>query len=342
MESSVKWEGVNWKEAVRFLALGRDEAWCRSSKLLRVLPWRRSTKGTRPGLTGAGPMGAEVDDEKQWKFPNVELTSLEKKMVISEVLRLSIEIMFSTHIYSFGGRNYKQKEGGPIGLRSTCALSRVVMARWDEKWKARMQSSNIKVEDDGRYVDDARVFMYPIRAGWRWEGGELWYKKEWEEEDYLLSPTERTKRVVHASMQGLTKCLTFTVETSEEFADGWLPTLDFKIRVNSRNQIEYNFYEKPTASNRSLQSDTALNQNCLIRSLVNEVGRRLDSFSETVALSERVAVLDRFGQKLLNSGHSITTVRRILISGITGHQRKVARCLAARTPTQECSTECSN
>ena len=119
-----------------------------------------------------------------------------------------------------------------------------------------------------------------------------------------------------------------------------MPTLDFKIRINSQNQIEYNFYEKPTASNRCLQSDTALNQNCLIRSLVNEVGRRLDSFSETVALSERVAVLDRFGQKLLNSGHSITTVRRILISGITGHQRKVAS--SEDPPTQECSAECSN
>jgi hypothetical protein len=52
MESDLKWEGVNWKEAVRFLVLGRDEPWCRSSKLRRVLPWRRSKKGTRPGLTG--------------------------------------------------------------------------------------------------------------------------------------------------------------------------------------------------------------------------------------------------------------------------------------------------
>ena len=47
---------------------------------------------------------------------------------------------------------------------------------------------------------------------------------------------------------------------------------------------------------------------------------------------QRVAVLDRFSQNLLNSGHSLATVRKILISGITGHQRKVARCLAARTP----------
>ena len=42
---------------------------------------------------------------------------------MAEVLRLAVELMFSTHLYTFGGRCYKQKEGGPIGLRSTCALA---------------------------------------------------------------------------------------------------------------------------------------------------------------------------------------------------------------------------
>jgi hypothetical protein len=78
-------------------------------------------------------------------------------------------------------------------------------------------------------------------------------------------PNREDKRVVYGSMQGLTKCLAFIAETSEDFADGWLPTLDFKIRVNSENIIEYSFYEKPTASNRCLQADTALNHNYLIR-----------------------------------------------------------------------------
>ena len=65
MESDLKWEGVDWKEAVRFIVLGRDEAWCRSSKLARVLPQRRYKKGTRPGLSGSGLLGAVAGDEKQ-------------------------------------------------------------------------------------------------------------------------------------------------------------------------------------------------------------------------------------------------------------------------------------
>ena len=70
-----------------------------------------------------------------------------------------------------------------------CAVARVVMARWDCKWKARISQENVEVEDDGRFVDDARVFMYPVRPGWRWDEGCLWYSQEWEEED-SLSPTE--------------------------------------------------------------------------------------------------------------------------------------------------------
>ena len=95
----------------------------------------------------------------------------------------------------------------------------------------------------------------------------------------LLSPTERTKRVIQQSMVGVTK---------------WLPTLDFKLRVSAKNIIEYAFYEKPTASNRCLQEDTALNHNSLIMSLSNEVGRRLDSFSQTIPTQDKVVSLNEF------------------------------------------------
>ena len=111
-------------------------------------------------------------------------------MVMAEVLRLATELMYETHLYNFNGKSYKQQEGGPIGLRSTCALAKVVMGRWDIKWNKRMAANNIMMEDDGRFVDDARVFMYPVRPGWRWIEGGLWFKKEWEEKDQLLSPTD--------------------------------------------------------------------------------------------------------------------------------------------------------
>ena len=101
-----------------------------------------------------------------------------------------------------------------------------------------------------------------------------------------------------------------------------------KLRMQSINIIEYAFYEKPITSNRTLQSDTALNQNRLIKSLANEV----DSFSETVDVAEKKAALDRFSKKLTNSGHNLTTVRSILVSDIKGYKWSVARCKEQRTP----------
>ena len=105
LESELKWEGVDWKEAVRFIVIGRYEAWCRSSKLSRVFPQRRYRKGTRPGFSGTGPLGAEAGDKKQWEFgPSPALTDQEKKMVMAEVLRLATELMYETHLY-------REKEG---------------------------------------------------------------------------------------------------------------------------------------------------------------------------------------------------------------------------------------
>ena len=56
------------------------------------------------------------------------------------------------------------------------------------------------MEEDGRFVDDTRNFMYPVRPGWRWQDGGLWFSKEWVREDELLSPIQTTKRVVYNSM----------------------------------------------------------------------------------------------------------------------------------------------
>ena len=89
-----------------------------------------------------------------------------------------------------------------------------------------------------------------IREGWRWFEGAIKYTKEWEEEDVAkcVSPEERTKRVLQGTMQGVEEYLEFTVESGEEFTDGWLPTLDLSLKVGEDNKIQYRFFEKDTCS----------------------------------------------------------------------------------------------
>ena len=140
---------------------------------------------------------------------------------------------------------------------------------------------------------------------------------------------------------GLTECLEFTVETEEDFADGWLPTLDLKMRVDEMNQVRYTFYEKPTGSNKCLQATTALNQNCMMKSLSNEVMRRLSNMSEHTIINEKVEVKDIFSQKMANSGHCLDVIRKSISNGLKGHLRKKERCRLEGKPFHRSSASSS-
>ena len=63
-----------------------------------------------------------------------------------------------------------------------------------------MAENNISLEADGFYVDDGRVILYGLRPGWRWMEGKLWFCKEWETEDSMLSDIRRTKNAIGASL----------------------------------------------------------------------------------------------------------------------------------------------
>ena len=327
VDSDIVWQGVNFKEGVRYLALCRGYDWCLKSNLHRVLPWRRYAHGSWPGITGEGPMGPTSDDEEQWCFSNVQLTDLEKKRIIGEIMRLSVEVSFKTHVYSFRTASFKQKDGGPIGMRSTCAIARVSMGYHSILWKQKMDENNIQIEGFGFYVDDGRVVMYPLRAGWRWVEGGLWFCEQWELEDRDLSDVQRTKNAVGASLDGLVECLTFTVETCEDYDDGFLPTLDLNIKVDDDGEIVYKFYEKPTSSQVCLQADTAMAQNGLVQALVEDTKRRLYNTSSKIDMASKVEMLDKWAQKMVNSGHTQQAARRNILAGLKGWRSKVNRCL---------------
>ena len=161
------------KEGCRYIAANRSEIWCQQSNLRRVLPTRRNTGGVRPGPTGDDAMGPHSNDENLWRFPEgVELSDDEKRKVVAEVVAIGVRTMFSTHVYTFGGQVFHQVIGGPIGLRSTGAIARVVMAMTDRRVKAKMEKDGVKTKLDARYVDDGRTLMYPIKTGWKWSNEE--------------------------------------------------------------------------------------------------------------------------------------------------------------------------
>ena len=154
------------------MALNWSEEQCRSSKLRRILPTRRGKTGTRPGVRGTGPSGPTRGNQEQWKFrPDINLTGAEKKELIARVVEVAVAMLFQTHVYGFGGNYYRQTSGGPIGLRSTCAVARLVMKVCDDKWLARLEDLRVRIEEAIRYMDDGRTALHSFKHGWRWSLG---------------------------------------------------------------------------------------------------------------------------------------------------------------------------
>ena len=196
-------------------------------------------------------------------FPRVELTDDEKKLLLATVIQLAPEAMFSHHFYVFGGDKFQQKEGGPIGLRGTCTISRLMMQIYDRRWVRRVMKSGLELKLYMRYMDDGRKFMHPVKKGWRWVGEKLQYSLGWESEDGRMdrSHVDMTISVLRESVKGIMGFLNFTFESREDYGDNWLPTLDTEIRINGSNLVEYRYFEKPTTTNTAIRMTSAMGEN---------------------------------------------------------------------------------
>ena len=66
---------------------------------------------------------------------------------------------------------------------------------------------------------------------------------------------------------------------------------------------------------------TALSRQSIMAIMSNELRRRLEVFSENLPLKERISVVDKYTQQLVNSGYNRKQIREIIISALTGYIR---------------------
>ena len=224
---------------------------------------------------------------------------------------------------------YRQMEGGPIGLRGTCTLARLVMQVYDKKWLRLVEEGGINLKLYMRYMDDGRKFLQPIKRGWRWEAGSMVYRLQWELEDEERTPLDMTISVLRETVRGVLEYLRFTFESGEDYVDGWLPALDTSLRVNEHNQVEYHYYEKPTTSKTTIQSASAMGENSKMQCLSNDLVRRLMNTMEGLPDSKRAEVIDNYGVKLMTSGFSREQCQRMVVNGIKGYLRMKERRMKA-------------
>ena len=138
-----------------------------------------------------------------------------------------------------------------------------------------------------------------------------------------MTGLRKTRLVLEDTMSGVHNYLKMTMETEDDFPDGGLPTLDINLWVKEDHMIMYTFYEKPMSTNQVLHKDTAMPENTKVASLTQDLVRRMKNTSELVDQEERNKVVDNYAQKLANSGYGKEQIKKIIIAGLMGYERRI-------------------
>ena len=207
LQTRVKFEGIDYQEAARYVAINYEPWEVYRMRLGRVIPRRVYNKGCKPGMKGKEVLGREAGDEIKWEFPKIEHTELEKRKLVAAVLEIGIRTIFKLHVYQFGGNLYEQTDGGPIGLRITGSCAKIMMGRWAVKVNTILEANNMKIWLAAGYIDDMRYLTPEIPTGVRWCSKEkkMRYTNEWKKEDEKssLSGDKRTSREIESVMNSI-------------------------------------------------------------------------------------------------------------------------------------------
>ena len=141
----------------------------------------------------------------------------------------------------------------------------------------------------------------------------------------------RTKEELKKSFDSIFSFLRFTTEAQEDFETNYLPTLDTQTHVDENGLILFRHYDKPMASNTTLQRGTALPKSTVFSSLRQDLCRRLLNTSRLESDEVFNKVIEDYTQILVNSGHQYSFVKAIILQGITRYKYMVAR--SERMPT---------
>ena len=130
-ESQLRVDGVDWRWVLIYLSLTMTPHDKVDQRLTGVLP-RRIHK---PGRKAKKPtiLTASLDQhEERWWYPISpgSLTEGQRKHLLGCVMEQMTRQVLRTHFYEWEGVIYRQMRGGPIGLRASGPLGRILMDFW--------------------------------------------------------------------------------------------------------------------------------------------------------------------------------------------------------------------
>ena len=342
--SKVSVSGVDYREAQVYLSSTMTEKEIKDQGLQLLVPTRTKKFGPRPGNTTL-ELGTKVKDPgkvsgakpkpSKWTCTDPDkLTAQDKRLILAKVIRMAVLTVFRHHAYQFNGVLYRQAGGGPIGLRLTSIIARIVMDAWASKFLVKLVEAGVSVHLLAKYVDDVNLVLAGLALGTRWVEDGLVHCSKLEEQDSLAgrSMEEVTMSCMLSAADSIIPWLKFTVDSPEKHASLTVPILDLQVWVRHPGQEEeglgsdllaWSFYEKPVSSDKLLRATSAYSWRNKLVTMAMELHRRLRNSTRQLTLRARAGIVEKFVDKLRRSGYGPGTVKGVLESGMSFYYRKL-------------------
>ena len=124
----LKLENVDYLWASVYLACTMTPEQVTRERMNDCVPDRKHRSGQKPKV---GSMRKKNSHEKLvWREDPAKFKYGQKKRILARVVQTLIETTFNTHVYKWAGKVYKQRKGGPIGLRASGSLAKAAMEDW--------------------------------------------------------------------------------------------------------------------------------------------------------------------------------------------------------------------
>ena len=154
---------VDNEELARTLAVVLTDEEVKNEELEELVHTVKDSE-TKPKVTDQDITGGEQFRQERSRLnpprrkPNIQ----ERKKMVAIMFEWLVKFIMDNFYYTFGGESKRQCKGGPIGDEVTQAVSRLVGIEFDELFDKKVNDAGIKIEMNGRYVDDNNIFVRSI------------------------------------------------------------------------------------------------------------------------------------------------------------------------------------
>ena len=157
-DSETSITGVDYEMLSVYLFLTLGEGGMRKCGLDKCIPKRIHESNSES-------LSSKINrDCASWEY-FVDIDKETKDKLVATMVHVAMVVVMKTSCYSFGGKVYLQTSGSGIGQRVSACAAKIIMAIWDKELALSQRSWGIHINLFMRYIDDLRLYMFPIKKG---------------------------------------------------------------------------------------------------------------------------------------------------------------------------------